>query len=102
MPKKNKNISFTKSDLVKEICNEYKDLTNAQAKFVVNCIFNSISSFLSEKKRVEIRGFGSFGLKKYRARDGKNPQTGEVIQIQSKTLPFFKVGKFKQEIAVKN
>ena len=102
MPKKSKTHSFTKSDLIQEVCHQYKDLTKDQAKLIVNCIFNSISSFLSEKKRVEIRGFGSFGLKTYKARFGKNPQTGEVIKIQSKTLPFFKVGKFKQEIATKH
>lgn len=96
MAKKVSKPSFTKSDLIQKICDQYNNLTKEQAKRIVNCIFDSISSQLQNKKRVEIRGFGSFGLKKYSARLGKNPQTGEVIQVKSKILPFFKVGKLRE------
>ena len=92
--------SFTKSDLIQEICNQYKELTKAQAKHIVNCIFDSISIALSNKKRVEIRGFGSFGLKQYEARMGKNPQTGESVKVKKKILPFFKAGKVKEQVSL--
>lgn len=98
MAKKLSKSSFTKSDLVQEICNKHKNLTKNQAKLIVHCIFESIANFLKNKQRVEIRGFGSFGLKKYEARLGKNPQTGEIIQVKSKILPFFKIGKLRENI----
>lgn len=90
--------SFTKSDLIEELNKKYKNLTRAKAKTVVNCIFNSMINALANRKRVEIRGFGSFGLRSYEARMGKNPQTGESFQVKAKNLPFFKVGKLKAEI----
>ena len=90
--------SFTKSNLIQKVSDKYADLSRDQAKHIVNCIFNAVKRALAEKKRVEIRGFGSFGLKSYSARSGKNPKTGEVIQVESKTLPFFRVGKLKETI----
>ena len=90
--------SFNKSDLIKVVYKRYKVLNRIQAKRVVQCIFNSITHALSEHKRVEIRGFGTFGLKKHEARTGKNPQTGESIHIKAKRLPFFRVGKLKTNI----
>lgn len=90
--------SFNKSDLIKAVYKHYKSLNRTQAKHIVQCIFNSITQALSEHKRVEIRGFGTFGLKNHEARAGKNPQTGESIHIKAKNLPFFRVGKFKKDI----
>ena len=98
MARKLTKPSFTKSHLVQAICDKHKNLTKNQAKHVVHCIFESIIDCLKNKKRVEIRGFGSFGLKKYSARLGKNPQTGEIIHVKSKILPFFKIGKLKENI----
>ena len=98
MKRKSRRPSFTKSDLINEVGKHHKNLTKEQAKCVVNCIFNSMKKALSKKNRVEIRGFGSFGLKKYKARPGKNPQTGEAIHIKSKTLPFFRAGKLKDSV----
>ena len=95
---KQTRTSFNKSDLIQEICDQYKELTKARAKHIVNCIFDSISVALSNKQRVEIRGFGSFGLKQYEARMGKNPQTGESVKVKKKILPFFKVGKVKEDV----
>ena len=96
--RKTKRLSFTKSDLIEELNAQYRNLTKEQAKCVVSCIFNSMKKAMSKKKRVEIRGFGSFGLKNYDARTGKNPQTGQLIHIDSKTLPFFRMGKIKDYI----
>ncbi len=90
--------SFNKSDLAKAVYKHCKELNRVQAKRVVQCIFNSVVKALSEHKRVEIRGFGTFGLKSHSAREGKNPQTGESIHIKAKNLPFFRVGKLKEDI----
>lgn len=90
--------SFTKSDLIAEVNKQYKNLGRSEAKKVVNSIVNSITQALADKKRVEIRGFGTFGLRKYGARIGKNPQSGLPFEIKPKVLPFFKVGKMKTEI----
>ena len=90
---------FTKSDLIEVVCKSYKNLTHAQAKRIVQCVFDSISTAMTNKKRVEIRGFGTFGLKSYDARLGKNPQTGETIQVKPKVLPFFKAGKLRKNIS---
>lgn len=97
-----KRKSFNKSDLTKAVYKRYKELNRTQAKRVVQCIFNSITQALSDHKRVEIRGFGTFGLKSHDARTGKNPQTGESIHIKAKNLPFFRVGKLKKDIHTDN
>ena len=81
------------------VCKSHKSLTHTQAKRVVQCIFNSMVDAMTNKKRVEIRGFGTFGLKSYQARLGKNPQTGETIHVKPKILPFFKVGKLRKSIS---
>lgn len=93
-----KKPSFTKSDLIAELNKRYPDFTQAESKRMVNVIFDCIMRALTSKKRVEIRGFGSFGLKKYDARMGKNPQTGLPFEVKPKILPFFKVGKMKEAI----
>ena len=59
----------------------------------------SIEQALTRENRVEIRGFGSFKVKSYRSYQGRNPKTGEIIQVKDKKLPFFKVGKELKERA---
>jgi integration host factor subunit beta len=60
-------------------------------------VFASIENALNKEDRVEIRGFGSFKVKAYRRYQGRNPKTGEIIQVKDKKLPFFKVGKELKE-----
>ena len=91
--------SFTKSDLIQAVHSQFKSLSQKQAKQSIQHIFDYLTESLSNKKRIEIRGFGSFGLKKYKARPGKNPQTGKTIQVPAKTLPFFKAGKLKESVS---
>ena len=64
---------------------------------IVNLIFDSMSQALIDQDRIEIRGFGSFMVKDYKSYMGRNPKTGEVIQVNEKKLPFFKVGKELRE-----
>jgi len=87
---------MNKSELVEALSLE-KDLTHKRAEQIVNLIFNSMAEELSSDGRIEIRGFGSFVVKEYKAYTGRNPKTGETIQVKDKKLPFFKVGKELRE-----
>ena len=65
---------------------------------VVNTIFDAMTEALRRGERIEIRGFGSFQVKVREARDGRNPKTGEMVNIPAKRTPFFKVGKELKEM----
>ncbi len=89
---------MTKADLI-NIVAEKTAITRVKAETVVNTIFDSMVESLLKSDRIEIRGFGSFVNRKYEAYKGRNPRTGEVIEVEEKRLPFFKVGKeLKEEI----
>ena len=83
---------MNKSELI-EALGSRKNLSFKKAEEIVNIIFDSMSSELAAGGRIEIRGFGSFMVKEYKAYMGRNPKTGEIIQVHPKRLPFFKVGK---------
>jgi integration host factor subunit beta len=87
---------MNKSELVEALANE-KDLTFKKSEEIVNIIFNSMAETLANGGRIEIRGFGSFVVKDYKSYVGRNPKTGEVIDVKPKKLPFFKVGKELRE-----
>lgn len=72
-------------------------ITIKEAELAVKSVFASIENALNKEDRVEIRGFGSFKVKAYRRYQGRNPKTGEIIQVKDKKLPFFKVGKELKE-----
>jgi integration host factor subunit beta len=87
---------MNRSDLV----NELKDkaaLSKKDATEVIDIFFDKIAKILVKGERVEIRGFGSFTVKNYKPYVGRNPKTGEQINVSSKKLPFFKVGKELKE-----
>ena len=88
---------MNKSELVEALANE-KNLTYKKSEEIVNIIFESMSDTLTHGGRIEIRGFGSFIVKDYKAYMGRNPKTGEVINVNPKKLPFFKVGKELREL----
>jgi integration host factor subunit beta len=87
---------MNKSELIEALSLE-KDLTHKRAEQIINLIFNSMAEELSNDGRIEIRGFGSFVVKEYKAYTGRNPKTGETIHVKDKKLPFFKVGKELRE-----
>lgn len=87
---------MNKSELVEALASE-KELTYKKAEEIVNIVFDSMSQELADGGRIEIRGFGSFMVKDYKAYMGRNPKTGEVIKVHPKKLPFFKVGKELRE-----
>ena len=83
---------MNKSELVAALAAR-NALTYKKSEEIVNIIFDSMADTLTSGGRIEIRGFGSFVVKDYQAYMGRNPKTGEVIQVKPKKLPFFKVGK---------
>ncbi len=97
MIKKNHLSSFTKSDLIQAVSQKHKT-TKVMATLIVNSILDSITNTLKQGNRAEIRGLGTFELREYDTYQGRNPQTGEKIQVKAKKLPFFKPGKFRNEI----
>lgn len=84
---------MTKSELVAKIASLNEHLFYYDAEKVVNTIFDEISAALAEGKRVELRGFGAFSVRKREARLGRNPKTGKTVSVEPKTVPFFKAGK---------
>lgn len=87
---------MTKADLINLIADK-AHITRVKAETVVNTIFDSMVEALIRDDRIEIRGFGSFVNRQYDAYKGRNPRTGEVIEVDQKKLPFFKVGKELKE-----
>ena len=87
---------MTKADLINVLA-EKAGITRVKAETVVNTIFDSMVEALMSNDRIEIRGFGSFVNRFYEAYQGRNPRTGEVINVKEKKLPFFKVGKELKE-----
>jgi integration host factor subunit beta len=83
---------MNKSQLIEALA-KHENLSLKKAEMVVNTIFENMAEALAENERIEIRGFGSFKIKEYGGYKGRNPKTGEVIEVEGKKLPFFKVGK---------
>ena len=75
-----------------------KNLTEKQATDVVNLMFKGFINELKKGGRIEIRGFGSFTVREYKAYKGRNPKTGKTVNVKPKRLPFFKVGKELKEM----
>jgi len=83
---------MTKAELVERVANQI-NLTKKQTEVVVNTVFSSITDSLAEGKKVELRGFGSFRIRQRNARVGRNPKSGQKVDVPSKKVPFFKAGK---------
>ena len=87
---------MNKIDLINALKNECM-ISKKEAATIVDLFFDKISSALSEGDRVEIRGLCSFFVKEYKSYQGRNPMTGERVQVAPKRLPFFKIGKDLKE-----
>jgi integration host factor subunit beta len=87
---------MNKSELIEAFATQ-REISNKRAEEVVNMIFNSMSEAMIGGDRIEIRGLGSFVVKEYGAYTGRNPKTGDPIEVRPKKLPFFKVGKELKE-----
>ena len=92
---------MTKMELIESLAQQQK-ISAKEAKSIVNTILAAMTDALLQGRNVEIRGFGSFQVRKYDAYRGRNPKTGEEIQVAPKKLPFFKPGKDLREQMNKN
>ncbi len=84
---------MTKTELIARLSAKNPQLYHRDIERIVSTIFEEISEALAHGRRVELRGFGAFSAKTRGPRIGRNPKTGEVVDVAEKRLPFFKVGK---------
>jgi len=82
-----------KSELVQKIADKNPHLYHRDVERIVNRVFDEIISSMKDGSRVELRGFGAFSVKERQARTGRNPRTGEAVDVTEKRVPFFKTGK---------
>ena len=80
---------MTKADLVEEVI-RVADLSKKDAEIVVNTVFEQIIEALKGDDKIELRGFGSFRVRRRRSRQGRNPKTGDRVDVPSKRIPYFK------------
>ena len=92
---------MTKAELVEKVSDKIH-LTKKQTELVVNTVFQSITDSLSDGKKVELRGFGSFRIRERNARVGRDPKSGAQVDVPAKRVPFFKAGKDLRELVDKN
>ena len=86
-----------RSELVQIIADDNPHLYQRDVERIVNTVFNEITEALAKGDRVELRGFGAFSVKQRDARIGRNPRTGESVNVESKSVPFFKTGKILRD-----
>ena len=87
---------MTKRELIAAVA-AAEGVSIKEAELVVKTVFGNMERALTEEDRIEIRGFGSFKVKSYQGYQGRNPRTGDSIQVKDKKLPFFKVGRELKE-----
>ena len=88
---------MTKSELIARLAERNPHLYQRDVEKIVSTIFDEIGAALARRQRVELRGFGAFSVKQRDARVGRNPRTGEAVQVSEKYIPFFKTGKQLRE-----
>lgn len=88
---------MTKSELIQKIAETNPHLYQRDVERIVTTIFDEITNTLSQGDRVELRGFGAFSVKERGARVGRNPRTGEAVDVDAKYIPYFKTGKQLRE-----
>ena len=82
-----------KSELIQLIAQQNPHLYHRDVERIINTIFDEIIVALARGDRVELRGFGAFSVKSRNARQGRNPRTGDSVDVDAKRIPFFKTGK---------
>ena len=86
-----------RSELIQKIAEENPHLFQRDVERIVATVFDEIISAMSRGERVELRGFGAFSVKQRQSRQGRNPRTGETVQVDEKHVPFFKTGKLLRD-----
>ncbi|MEL7729820.1 integration host factor subunit beta [Citromicrobium bathyomarinum] len=82
-----------RSELLQKLAHDNPDLRAQEIEQVVDIFFEEIAQRLAEGGRVELRGFGAFSTREREARTGRNPRTGEAVDVPAKRVPYFKPGK---------
>ena len=88
---------MTKAELIDEV-SKLSNLTKKETETIVNTVFDNITDALAKGDKVELRGFGSFRLRKREPRKGRNPKTGDKVDVPPKKVPYFKPGKELKEL----
>ena len=86
-----------RSELIQKIADDNPHLYQRDVERIVNTIFDEITNAMARGDRVELRGVGAFSVKKREARVGRNPRTGETVDVEEKHVPFFKTGKLLRD-----
>lgn len=86
-----------RSELLQVLAKDNPELRSDEIEQVVDIFFEEIAQRLAEGGRVELRGFGAFSTREREARKGRNPRTGEAVDVQGKRVPYFKPGKEMRE-----
>ena len=89
---------MTKSQLIQRLAELNPHLYQRDVERIVSAVFEEITAALERGERVELRGFGAFSVKYRDARSGRNPRTGETVQVNRKAVPFFKTGKLLRDL----
>jgi integration host factor subunit beta len=89
--------AMTKAELVEEVA-RVAELTKKHSEVIVNTVFDSIIEALQKDEKIELRGFGSFRIRQRRSRQGRNPKTGDKVDVPAKKIPYFKPGKELKEL----
>jgi integration host factor subunit beta len=84
---------MTKSEIIKRLKDKYPQLQADEAANIVDLLFNEMADALVKKSRIEIRGFGTFSLRKREARTARNPKTGEKVNVKERYVTYFRAGK---------
>jgi integration host factor subunit beta len=92
---------MNKIDIINKVAEDMK-LNQKVTKIAVDTIVDTIKQAIVKGERVEIRGFGSFTIRQYKAYKGRNPKTGQLVDVKPKKLPYFKVGKELKEMIWKD
>ena len=88
---------MTKSELIQRLADANPHLYQRDVERIVTTIFDEITGALASGDRVELRGFGAFSVKERGSRVGRNPRTGEAVNVAAKSIPYFKTGKQLRE-----
>ena len=92
-----KDLNMIKSEMIAKLVDVNPHLYQRDIERIVNTIFEEITNALAEGNRVELRGFGAFSVKNRPARAGRNPRTGQAVDVPAKSVPYFKTGKDLRE-----
>lgn len=88
---------MTKSDLIEILTEKIKTLSSKEVDMIISSVFSRMTNALAHGRRIEIRGFGTFEIRTRPSRQGRNPKTGKQVFVETRRVPFFKVGKELRE-----